>query len=310
MRRIVIAIIAIVASFHAGFAHADRSLADARRSAKTTVPLRGTLYRVDYQGHTCYLFGTVHVGQAAFYPLEPQVTHALQQADRLVIEVDIRNTAAFQQAILQYGLYPGSQTIEQHLLPVELARLKATVESSGISFQNVVRMRPWMIANVLIVQAMAQQGFPVEQGLELYFLSEAEKQHKRVSELETAAYQLGLFDQLNEQQQQDYLRETVHNLADGSEIKKGMALLQAWQGADSLAMEVAMNEMLQDGSPTSRFIQRVLLEQRNPGMADKIATWTRSDRRIFVAVGALHLLGDKGIPKLLQQRGYAVQKLY
>jgi uncharacterized protein YbaP (TraB family) len=77
--------------------------------------LRGTLCRVDYQGHTCYLFGTVHVGQAAFYPLEPQVTHALQQADRLAIEVDIRNTAAFQQAILQYGLYPGSQTMEQHL---------------------------------------------------------------------------------------------------------------------------------------------------------------------------------------------------
>jgi uncharacterized protein YbaP (TraB family) len=39
------------------------------------------------------------------------------------------------------------------------------VESSGIPFQNVARMRPWMIANVLIVQAMAQQGFPVEQGL-------------------------------------------------------------------------------------------------------------------------------------------------
>jgi hypothetical protein len=64
------------------------------------------------------------------------------------------------------------------------------VESSGIPFQSVARMRPWMIANVLIVQAMAQQGFPVEQGLELYFLSEAEKQHKRVSEPETAAYRV------------------------------------------------------------------------------------------------------------------------
>jgi uncharacterized protein len=309
MHRILVFIIAILLGFHPAFAQTGAPSAAVHKVAPS-IPLRGTLYRVDYRGHICYLFGTVHVGQQAFYPLEPQVTRALRQSERLVIEVDIRNTAAFQQAILQYGLYPDGQTIEQHLPAADLAQLKAALEDSGIPLQNLARMRPWMIANVLIVQTMAKNGFPVEQGLELYFLAEAEKQKKQVSELETAAYQLGLFDQLDEQQQQDYLRETLHDLADGSEIKKGMALLEAWQRADSPAMEAAMDEILQDDSPASRFIQHVLLEQRNPGMADKIAAWTRNDRTTFVAVGALHLLGDKGIPKLLQQRGYQVTKVY
>lgn len=310
MRRIAVFIIAIVLSLHAVFAHAERGLAASPPTAQSAIPLRGTLYRVDYHGHTCYLFGTVHVGQAAFYPLEPQVTQALQQADRLAIEVDIRNTAAFQQAILRHGLYPDGDTIAQHLPPDDLAQLKAALDHAGIPFANVARMKPWMLANLLIVQTMAQQGFPTEQGIEQYFLTVAEQQNKPVSELESADYQLSLFDQLDAQQQRDYLRETMHDLADGSELKKGLALIDAWRRADSQGMQAAMDDMLNDDSASSRFISRILLEQRNPGMADRIAAWLKNDRTIFVAVGALHLLGGQGVPALLQRRGYAVQKLY
>jgi uncharacterized protein YbaP (TraB family) len=309
MHRIVVFIIALLVGIHPAFAQAERSSTKATET-RSSIPLRGTLYRVDYRGHTCYLFGTVHVGQAAFYPLEPQVTRALRQAGRLVIEVDIRNTAAFQQAIVQYGLYPEGQTIEQHLPAADLAQLKEALERSGIPFQNVARMRPWMIATLLTVQTMAKNGFPVEQGIELYFLSVAEKQKKTVSGLETADYQFSLFARLNEQQQQDYLRETLRDLADGSELKNGMALIEAWRHADSPAMQKAMDAMASDASPSSRFIQHVLLDERNPGMADKIAAWAQSDKNTFVAVGALHLLGDAGIPALLQQRGYKVTKLY
>lgn len=309
MRRLAVFIVAIVVSFHAAFADTARG-DTAAHTAQSSIPLRGTLYRVDYRGHTCYLFGTVHVGQAAFYPLEPKVTRALRQSDRLALEVDIRDTAAFRQAILRHGLYPDGQTIDRYLPADELSQLKDALEQVGIPFANVARMKPWMIANVLLVQAMAQHGFPSEQGIEQYFLKVAEQQKKTISELESADYQLSLFNELNEQQQQDYLREMMQDIADGSAIDKGIALIDAWSRADSKAMQAAMDEMLNDDSPSSRFIEKILLAQRNPRMADHVAAWLKTDKQTFVAVGALHLLGDQGIPALLRQRGYQVQRLY
>lgn len=320
MHRIAALFISVVFSalftFHHAFAQADiavktDSVKPATTSARrNTIPLRGALYRVDYRGHTCYLFGTVHVGQAAFYPLESRVTQALSKADKLVIEVDIRNAALFNQAIVRHGLYPAGETIDQHLSTESITALKDALQRVGLPFENVARMKPWMIANLLVVQEMARNGFPIEQGIEMYFLSVAEKQKKKVGELETADYQLSLFDALSDAQQQDYLRETIADLANGDTLKKSKALIDAWSRADSKAMEAMMQEMLNDDSASAKFIEQILLNQRNPGMADKIEVMLKNDKATFVAVGTLHLLGDNGVPAMLKRRGYQVTKLY
>lgn len=313
----------VVTLLFSGFfshAHADnRADATAKNTAlktptansqKSAAPQRGVLYRVSHKGNTSYLFGTIHVGQAAFYPLEPQVTRALSAASKLVLEVDIRDMATVQQAVLRHGIYPDGQTIEQHLSAGSLEKLKQALQVAGIPFASVARMKPWMVANLLIVQEMARAGYPAEQGIELYFLSVAKNENKPVQQLETADYQLSLFNGLNDAQQEEYLQENLAQLADGSAIKKGLALITAWQHADNKALEAALFEMQNDQSTSARFLQRVLLDERNPNMANKIEGLLKNDKASFVAVGALHLIGDKGVPELLRQRGYKVQKVY
>lgn len=299
-------------SLYTAFAVADNAVTSAKPAAthKATIPLRGTLYRVDHHGRSSYLFGTIHVGQAAFYPLEPQVMRALHAADRLVLELDIRNTAAFQQALVKHGLYADGQTIAMHLSAERLTSLKSGLQHAGIPYDNVARMKPWMIANLLIVQTMERNGFPADEGLERYLLTIAEKEKKTVQELESADDQFALFDHLDDKQQQDYLAETLHDLADGSELEQSVALLDAWGRADSAKMLSLKQEMLNDESVVSRFIEEILLNRRNPGMVDKIEALLNSDKKVFVAIGTLHLIGTGSVPDLLQQRGYRVTKIY
>jgi uncharacterized protein YbaP (TraB family) len=303
-------------NFQVAFAQAESAVKTeavkpaAPSAKKNTIPLRGVLYRVDYRGHTCYLFGTVHVGQAAFYPLEPQVTRALTKADKLVIEVDIRNTALLQQAVVRHGFYADGQTLDTQLSTEDLAKLKEALRRLGIPYENVARMKPWMMANLLIIQEMARNGFATQDGIEMYFLSIAKRQKKAVGELETIDYQLSLFDQLSRQQQQDYLRETLQDLSDGDIVKKSTALIDAWSRADSAAIYKLSQEMAGGDSASSQLIEKMLLDRRNPGMATKIEALVKNDNATFVAVGALHLIGDNSVPALLKQRGYQVTKLY
>ncbi|MFC7289234.1 TraB/GumN family protein [Herminiimonas glaciei] len=314
MRRTIVFAFTVLVGLFTGSTQADTSSGPATAAQKATqqtgAPQRGTLYRVAYRGNTSYLFGTVHVGKTAFYPLEPQVTQALTAAKKLVIEVDIRNTGAMRQAIMRHGLYPDGQTINQHLSADATAQLRQALRRSGTPFESIVRMKPWMVANLLLVQEMARNGFPTEQGIELHFLAIAEKQKKKVQELETADYQLSLFDSMSDAEQEAYLVENLHELASGEAMKKALALINAWQIADAKALDAALLEMQKGENASDRFLQKVLLDQRNPNMAKQVEALLKTDKNSFVAVGALHLLGDKGVPSLLQQRGYQVQKLY
>ncbi|MFC7298497.1 TraB/GumN family protein [Herminiimonas aquatilis] len=312
MHRHFVLVVTLLFSLFFSSAHADNTAlkTPATSAQKSSAPQRGVLYRASYRGNTCYLFGTVHVGQAAFYPLEPQVTRALSAADKLVLEVDIRDTAMLQQSVMRHGIYPEGQSITQHLSNASLEKLKQALQVAGTPFDNVARMKPWMVTNLLIAQAMARAGYPTEQGIELYLLAVAKKENKLVQQLETADYQLSLFNGLSDAQQEEYLLENLAQLADGSAIKKGLALITAWQHADNRALQAALQELQSEQSTSAKFLQRVLLDERNPNMANKIETLLKTDKKSFVAVGALHLIGDKGVPELLRQRGYKVQKLY
>jgi uncharacterized protein YbaP (TraB family) len=49
---------------------------------------------------------------------------------------------------------------------------------------------------------------------------------------------------------------------------------------------------------------------RHEAMADKIEQWLMNGgERVFVAVGALHLAGPRGLVEMLAKRGYQVRQL-
>ena len=211
---------------------------------------------------------------------------------------------------MRHGIYPAGQTINQHLSADASAQLRQALRRYDTSFESISRMKPWMVANLLLVQEMARQGFPTEQGIELHFLSLAEKQKKIVQELETADYQLSLFDSMSDAEQEEYLVENLTELANGTAMKKALDLIKAWQIADARALDAALQEMQKGENASDRFLQKVLLDQRNPAMAKQVETLLKTDKHSFVAVGALHLLGAQGVPGLLRQAGYKVDKLY
>jgi uncharacterized protein YbaP (TraB family) len=291
-----------------GPAHADNNAAPA--FAAQAAPNRGTLYRVRHMGNTTYLFGTIHVGKPAFFPLEDEVTRALTLANRLVLEIDIRKPEPFRQALYKHGLYPVGETIEHHVSADTLAGLRQALQAFGIALDDVRHMKPWLLANMLVGLDLERNGYQRRHGIESFLLSLADKQSKDVHELESAEYQMSLFDAMPDAMQEQYLRENLAELGDGNALKKAQALIDAWANANSEAVEAFMRESLGEKTISSEFTHRVLLEKRNPEMASKIEALLRDEGATFVGVGLLHMVGDTSVPALLRQRGYEVEKLY
>lgn len=256
---------------------------------------RGTLYRIQYKDTSSYLFGTIHVGQAGAFPLDADAAHAFAQANTLVIEVDVRNRAETMAAFVRHALYRDPDTLDQHLSPASLSRLKTAAQKLGIPFEQLARMKPWMAANMLVIAALEQAGFAGSQGTEVRLLERAAAQSKTVQALETADYQLSLFEEMTAAQQEAYLNDTIDEIESGKARKKIAEMMHAWNHADAGALDALLKEMLSKDTASSAFMRHALLD---------------GGRSAFIAIGALHLVGENGVPALLRRRGFAVQKLY
>jgi uncharacterized protein YbaP (TraB family) len=270
----------------------------------------GQLYRVTLEGKTSYLYGTVHVGRDGAYPLDAVAVRALQASRALVIELDIREDKAFQLALARHARYPDGDSVQQHLSPAALNQLLPALARAGIPLASVQHYKPWLIANLLVGAELTQAGYQRSQAAEYALLAAAQQQDKTVRELESADYQLGLFDSLDERQQEQYLLENLADLADGDALKKSQALLDAWSAADGAGINAAWRSATSGDSVSAGFMQRVLLGKRNPEMAANIERIMQQDQVAFVGVGLLHLVGEDGLPQLLKRRGYLVEQLY
>ena len=276
----------------------------------STVPNRGTLYRVQHDGHTAYLFGTVHVGQASFYPLEPVVLRALAESAKFAVELDIRDQPPLKAAVEKYGMLTPPQTLDQVLAPATLKSLQQALDRLGIPFQAVAKLKPWTVSTVLLALALEKNGFAREQGVEVVLLEQAKALDKPVVSLETADYQIGLFDTLDAAQQEEYLREMLQAIGSGKFKRQAQDIMDAWGRADSAALETLLLQELSEPTVAADFTRRVLLDERNPSMTSAIQHLIDGDSATFVAIGLLHLVGPNSVPKLLQRHGYQVEKLY
>jgi len=52
-----------------------------------------------------------------------------------------------------------------------------------------------------------------------------------------------------------------------------------------------------------------LIDDRNVTMAAKLEDYLKGKEQFFVVVGALHLVGEKGVARLLQDKGYKVETM-
>jgi len=271
---------------------------------------QGGLFRVSHDGRVAYLFGTVHVGTRGFYPLPPEVSRALGGANRIVVELDTRANDAYLRALDRHGRYAPGDNVRRHLSAPTLRALTAALHGLGISVASMAAYKPWLVGNLLLSAELERKGYRRSDGVEQALLEHARRHGLRVTQLESAEYQLALYDSMDAVQSERYLQEVLDGLADGRALRTAQAVVEAWASGDVHALDVALQESTAGPGVMAEFTRRVLLGRRNPEMADHIERLMRQDSVTFVGVGLLHLLGANGLPQLLAQRGYLVERVY
>jgi len=268
----------------------------------------GVLFKVQNGQHSLYLFGTIHVGTHDFYPLAPTVMHVLEQAPAIALEIDPSNNQALQAAVRRYGLYPPGQS-SQLSEPLR-QQVVVALGKYRIAPDTVAGLRPWMIATLLTVQQAESRGYHAALAVDNYLADFAHQHHQSVLELEGAAAQLALLGGLDSKQQHLLLEDTIKELNDAKSTAELNEIIRCWRQSDLQGLQALLDEMTQDHRFSGRFAKEVMIDQRNPVLAARIAALLSEQEGVFAAIGILHLAGPNSVPALLAQHGLKVERIF
>ncbi|WP_295997609.1 TraB/GumN family protein [Rugamonas sp.] len=277
------------------------------------IPNHGALFKITQDGsaHTLYLFGTIHVGAADFYPLEPRLSAALKKATVLALEIDpLGDANKMARAMQQYGMAHHGDPTPAQLPPAYRAQLDALLRKFAIPPETAAALQPWMLASVLTVSEFSAQGYDTAQAVDAWLAKQAHARHQRVLELESVAAQMALFSHLSADEQLLFLKESIDSIDDHEQADQARQIAQAWRDADIAALDALAQKAADDDTFSGRFVQKILLDGRNPGLAENIAKLLARENNSVAAIGVLHLVGVGSVPEWLRKRGLAVERIY
>jgi hypothetical protein len=265
------------------------------------------LWEVSTLTNRAYLYGTVHAGKAAWFPLPPRVESALADSRVLVVEADITDTASMAKSARTLGL-DADDRLERHVRPEDYARFRKLLAKYSIPEEQLVRLKPFIAASLLVFNEWARLGYLPQHGIDAYLLRKAKAEAKKVVEIEGAAVQAELMDSLTEEEGRLAFEGMLRALESGLAAEQITGMVNAWQVGDpGLLLEVARNYNTQ--VPGAAAFEEKFIWGRHEAMTKKIEGYLNESRdRHFIAVGALHLAGPRGLVEMLRKRGYLVKQ--
>jgi uncharacterized protein len=257
-------------------------------------------------GATVYFLGTIHVARSNFYPLADEIEKAFQKSKALLVEADISDKKiAESEEIQQKEYYPEGDSLDKHVSPATLRALQKYCAATDVPETRFTKMKPWLVSVVVEQLEMRRLGFMFKNGIDLHFINEAKKSGKKVITLEKEHYDV--LSGMDADLQDKMLRLSLIgiDLAGPASLER---LMKIWKAGDGKAMNEVMNRESKK-EPELQPCQDRLLYDRNLKMADTIEPYLKGDGVYMVAVGSAHLVGDRSIIDLLNQRGYQTKQV-
>lgn len=283
----------------------DAAIAETAAVAEQTAPAGPAMWKVADEDTTIYLFGTVHILPKEVEWLDATITDALAQSDMIVTELpmDPATSAQLQQITMTKGMLPPGTTLRSLLTPEQTATYESAFTKLNLPpmvAEQFDGFKPWFAGLNLSMLPLLMNGYTPDQGVEKVLLDKAGDKPRGA--LETAEYQLSLFDNLPQESQIAFLVEA----ADGVDEAKMMLdrMVEQWVRGDAVRLAEMMNDGMDDP-----VLMDALLHSRNANWAEWIADRMEQPGTVFIAVGAGHLAGEKSVQDMLDAKGIAVSRV-
>ncbi|WP_274423138.1 TraB/GumN family protein [Chelativorans sp. YIM 93263] len=287
-----------------------------RREAAETPNGKGLLWRIESTGDAppSYLFGTMHVTDPRVVAMSEAAREAFGGARTIAVETtDILDEASMRAALAEepeLTMFLGDERLTDYLDTKERMIVQEGLAERGVPLQAVVKMKPWMLSSLISLPACElhrrESGAVM---LDQKLAQEAHETGKNLVGLETAHEQLSAMASLPMELHMEAL-VGVLELGDGVEDFIETIMVLYLDGETGMFRPVLDRLLVEAGQNTDGYAEfdRLMIERRNEVMAER-AMPLLEEGGAFIAVGAMHLPGERGLVALFREAGYEVQAI-
>jgi hypothetical protein len=266
---------------------------------------RGLLWRVAKQGvPASHIYGTIHVPDSRLAELPAVVRQRFDAATSLMLEFvpDPYSRSRF----LEAAVFLDRQTLAEKIGAEDFERAVEHLAPIGLPREVVNKLKPWGVLLNLRNPRRAEQGAPLDSQL----LELARARRLPLHQIEGVEEQIFTFDEFPMESQIALLK---HSLAHRDELLElAERTMEAYLERD-LAAIWRLRERFIARHPAIAAHQAVMTKRvvhdRSVVMAFRMQRELRRGGA-FVALGALHLYGDKGVLALLEADGYRADVVF
>lgn len=246
-----------------------------------------------------YLFGTFHMMCKEDIQFSNNLLSAIQASKEVYFEMDLDDASNTLGAMFFMNMKDG-KTLRDFFTADEFLKLDTYFRDSlRTSLKTFQKMKPSFLEAFLYPKMMPCKNMS---GVEQELLKIAAKDKKEIKGFETIAFQASVFDSIPYDVQAKSLLKTIDSI-DAYKVQfDKMVKVYKTQQIDQLeAMFTDETFGIKDGLD-------VLLDKRNLNWVEQLKT-ILPNNNIFMAVGAGHLVGKKGLIELLRKEGYQVRPI-
>lgn len=282
-----------------GMAFAGLAPVEARAEAPT--PL---MWVVKDHDSTVYLFGSIHLMKPGVEWQTPKVKDAFSKSETLWLELtDMDDQAKMIGLVQRYGLDPNGKATAG-LTPEEIAKLEGILAGKGMTVQQIMPLKKWMLSLTLLQLEAMRLGYDAQSGVDLTLLKLARERQMPIRGFETAEDQMKMLASGTEEEDLKGLRQMLEEVGKADNTLD--RLFNAWMRGDEAGLNTEMNKFGTDNDPA--LYQRLLVD-RNAKWVPQIEQILAGKGTVFVAVGGGHLVGKDSVIAMLKARGITVEKV-
>lgn len=265
-----------------------------------------SMWRIDGARNSVYLLGSIHMLREQDYPIPSAIYDAYRDAEALIMEIDMDDIDPLQEQAIatELGLIHDGRVLRDLMGPALFAEAEALAEELQIPLALLEKTEPWYAAINVEMMMLMRIGFNPLYGIEFHLSEFAQRDNKEILGLETTRQQLEILDNLSPESQRDMLIQTLSDSMQIAEIMDEM--VNAWRYGDIDFLEKNLLADMQDFDE----LHEAIVVRRNKNWIARIQELLREDDDYMIVVGALHLVGEEGVPNLLSQRGFNVIQLH
>jgi len=283
--------------------------------ADATVNGDTLLFKVEKEGvEPSYLFGTMHLTDERVVDLPDKAQDAFDEARAVAIEsVEILDPAKAQLALFskpELTMFTDGKGLSDYLDDGQRAVLKKGLAERGVQLALVEKMKPWLItAMIALPKCEMDRKKEGEPFLDMKLAQDAERNGKELVGLETIVEQ---FEAMASLPMEFHVRGLVDSIELGDRIDDVIeTMIELYADGRTGAVWPMLRSVTPEEGEDAGYaeFEAAMVHVRNETMLERARPLFDAGGA-FVAVGALHLPGDKGLAALIDKAGYTVTPVH